>query len=46
MEANEVIEEIKPLCKGAEEFVEGQISPCLGVHTGPGLVGMGYFVIE
>lgn len=28
------------------EFMEGQISPCLGVHTGPGLIGIGIYAVE
>ena len=28
------------------EFMEGQISPCLGVHTGPGLIGIGVYIVE
>ncbi len=27
-------------------FIEGQISPCLGVHTGPGLIGIGVYIVE
>lgn len=27
-------------------FAQGQISPALGVHTGPGLVGIGYFDLD
>jgi len=26
--------------------MEGQISPALGVHTGPGLVGIGFFDLD
>lgn len=28
------------------EFIEGQISPCLGVHTGPGTLAIGVFGVE
>lgn len=35
-----VIEHVKPQLPGMEVFVEGQISPALGVHTGPGLIGI------
>lgn len=28
------------------ELLEGQISPCLGVHTGPGLIGIGVYIVE
>lgn len=31
---------------GVKHFIEGQISPALGVHTGPGLVGIGIQVID
>ncbi len=38
--ADEVIQQMKEQLPGMEVFVEGQISPVLGVHTGPGLVGI------
>lgn len=38
----EVIEYVKPQLPNAEVFVEGQISPVLGVHTGPGLIGIAF----
>lgn len=37
-----VIEHVKPQLPNAEVFVEGQISPVLGVHTGPGLIGIAF----
>jgi len=35
-----------PYIKNATIFMEGQISPALGVHTGPGLIGIGYFDLD
>ena len=29
-----------------KDFIEGQISPALGVHTGPGLVGIGIQIVD
>jgi fatty acid-binding protein DegV len=34
---------MKAYIDNAVLFMEGQISPVLGVHTGPGLIGIGYF---
>lgn len=31
---------------GMKDFIEGQISPALGVHTGPGLVGIGIQIVD
>lgn len=45
-EANEVLAYMKEKAPHYEELLEGQISPCLGVHTGPGLVGIGIYIIE
>jgi fatty acid-binding protein DegV len=42
-EADEVKKEMQQYIDKATLFMEGQISPALGVHTGPGLVGIGYF---
>lgn len=48
--APEEIEIIKEAMKdkmpGLDTFVEGQISPALGVHTGPGLLGIAVQIIE
>lgn len=48
--APEEIEIIKAAMKdkmpGLDTFVEGQISPALGVHTGPGLLGIAVQIIE
>lgn len=45
-EADAVRDQIKPLIDKAVLYIEGQISPALGVHTGPGLVGIGYFDLD
>lgn len=45
-EANEAKAFMIEKCPNYEEFMEGQISPCLGVHTGPGLLGIGVYIIE
>ena len=45
-ECDEVIAKFKEQIKQADEFVEGQISPCLGVHTGPGLIGIGVYILD
>jgi len=45
-EADKVKEKMKPYIEKAALYMEGQISPALGVHTGPGLVGMGYFELD
>ncbi|MDW5299115.1 MAG: DegV family protein [Sedimentibacter sp.] len=42
-EADKVKEKMKSYIDNATIFMEGQISPALGVHTGPGLIGIGYF---
>jgi DegV family protein with EDD domain len=42
-EADMVKEKMKPFIDNAVLFMEGQISPSLGVHTGPGLIGIGCF---
>lgn len=39
-EANEIKEMIMPLLPNCKLLTEGQISPVLGVHTGPGTVGI------
>lgn len=45
-EAEEVKNTVLPQAPNAIEFMEGQISPVLGVHTGPGLIGIGVMQIE
>lgn len=45
-EAEEVKKEVLPQAPGVIEYMEGQISPVLGVHTGPGLIGIGVMIVE
>jgi DegV family protein with EDD domain len=45
-EAENIKERMKPYIEGAAIFMEGQISPALGVHTGPGLIGIGCFDLD
>jgi len=45
-EADKIKERMSPYIKNATIFMEGQISPALGVHTGPGLIGIGYFDLD
>lgn len=45
-EAESIKEEIRPLIEGAKEFYMNQITPVLGVHTGPGLLGIGAFLLD
>jgi DegV family protein with EDD domain len=45
-EADKIRERMQPLIENAELFMEGQISPALGVHTGPGLIGIGCFCVD
>lgn len=45
-EAVKIRETMQPYIDRAALYVEGQISPALGVHTGPGLVGIGYFELD
>jgi len=45
-EADKIKERMNPYVKNATIFMEGQISPALGVHTGPGLIGIGYFDLD
>lgn len=42
----EMKEEVNDLIKNAKIYSEGQISPVLGVHTGPGLLGIGVMVLD
>lgn len=39
-DVTKVIEDVIPQLPGMDVFVEGQISPVLGVHTGPGAIGI------
>ena len=45
-EANQIKEKMQSYIANAALYMEGQISPALGVHTGPGLVGIGYFNLD
>lgn len=45
-EAVEIKNAMMDLVEGAENFSFGQISPVLGVHTGPGLIGVGFLKIS
>jgi DegV family protein with EDD domain len=45
-EANRIREIMQPFIDNATIYMEGQISPALGVHTGPGLVGIGCFNLD
>lgn len=40
-EASQIAEQAKKFFPGAREVFQGQISPALVVHTGPGLLGIG-----
>lgn len=45
-EADKIRERIQSYVDKATLYMEGQISPALGVHTGPGLVGIGFFDLD
>jgi DegV family protein with EDD domain len=45
-EADHIREIMQPYINKSKLYIEGQISPALGVHTGPGLIGIGYFNLE
>ncbi|HOG63663.1 MAG TPA: DegV family protein [Sedimentibacter sp.] len=45
-EADKIKERMQPYIDNATLFMEGQISPALGVHTGPGLVGVGFLNLD
>lgn len=40
-EARRALEELKRRLPTCENFIESELSPALGVHTGPGLLGVG-----
>jgi fatty acid-binding protein DegV len=44
--AQEILARIQELFPSAQRVFEGQISPALVVHTGPGLVGIGIQGLE
>lgn len=39
-------ESLKDIIENAQIYREGQISPTLGANTGPGLVGVGFFILD
>ncbi|MDF2677651.1 MAG: Fatty acid-binding protein [Bacillota bacterium] len=45
-EADKIREKMQPYIEKATIYMEGQISPALGVHTGPGLIGIGCFNLD
>ena len=45
-EAAALADELKRRIPHGDISVRGQISPSLGVHTGPGLIGVGILRIE
>ena len=45
-EADKIRETMQPYIEKATIYMEGQISPALGVHTGPGLIGIGCFNLD
>lgn len=45
-EAMAIKEKLLASLPGCDVYVEGQISPALGVHTGPGLIGIAIQIIE
>ncbi len=45
-EADQIRKRMLPYVEKATIYMEGQISPALGVHTGPGLIGIGYFDLD
>lgn len=45
-EANKIREKMQNYVDKATIYMEGQISPALGVHTGPGTIGIGFFDLD
>ncbi|MER2064415.1 MAG: DegV family protein, partial [Alkalibacterium sp.] len=45
-EAEGIREEMKQTLPNFEKFYYDQISPALGVHTGPGLIGIGVQILD
>ncbi len=37
---------LRDIIKNAKLYKEGQISPTLGANTGPGLIGVGFFILD
>lgn len=44
--AKEIKEEILPQLPNVDIFLEEQVTPVLGVHTGPGTIGIGVQILE
>lgn len=44
--AKEIKEEILPQLPNVDIFLEDQVTPVLGVHTGPGTIGIGVQILE
>ncbi|MGX7417556.1 DegV family protein [Carnobacterium gallinarum] len=45
-EAKEIAKELQVLFPNAEAILEGPVGPALGVHTGPGLIGIGIQLLD
>ena len=45
-EAHAIKEKLLEKMPNSDIFLEGQISPALGVHTGPGLIGIGVYLLD
>lgn len=44
--AQEIKEELEQSLQNHKEVIFGTISPALGVHTGPDLIGIGYIILD
>ncbi len=45
-EAEQIVSHLKEDVKNCDEFLFGNISPALGVHTGPGLIGIAIYNLD
>src|SRR5699024_6679787 len=45
-QAEKIGEELKKRLPNFNELFIGQVSPALGVHTGPGLIGIGVYILD
>lgn len=45
-EAEQIKQQILPKLSNIDIFVEGQVSPALGVHTGPGAIGIAVQILD
>lgn len=45
-EANKMREYVLPKLDNIEEYLETTVSPVIGIHTGPGAIGIGVYVVE